>query len=211
MKRAVVGHRLVDDVPLDDVARVAAHDRPDVVLHDRHQLVAPPAGQRRRRLADELAERVGQRRQGDRWQAQADLVQRTVVDEPERQRLPPDERVPAHRLAVALGEADELVAGGEVVLAAARLQRLHLHLVLGRERVELTQEGVAIAPPVAQRGEPHGAPERDVAQRDRRRGRSRRLRGPGRRQRERRERGEHADSPEPSVSPHRTSECTACG
>ena len=52
-ERAVVGHRLVDDVPLGDVARVVAHHRADVVLHDLHQLVAPPAGQQRRRVADE--------------------------------------------------------------------------------------------------------------------------------------------------------------
>ena len=39
-ERAVRGDRLVDDVPLADVAGEVAHDRADVVAHDRQQLVA---------------------------------------------------------------------------------------------------------------------------------------------------------------------------
>ena len=56
-----------------------------------------------------LAERAGQARQDDRRQPQAELVGRAVIDEPERQRQAPDERVAVDRLVVAAGEVDELV------------------------------------------------------------------------------------------------------
>ena len=52
----------------------------------------------------------------------------------------PDERVPPHLHAPRPGVPDELVGGGVVERVAGRLGRLPLHLVLGRELVELAVE-----------------------------------------------------------------------
>ena len=113
-------------------------------------------------------------------------------------------------LAVASRVVDELVGGGEVVLAAARLQGGHLQLVLGRERVELAGERVAVGAVAAQRRQAHGGALGHGAQgggagghgQDRRG-----LRGSDLRRAERRKRGDQADRADPSAPPIST-ECS---
>src|SRR3954470_21890794 len=50
----------------------------------------------------------------------------------------PRQRVPPNPLTVALGPLHHPVPGGEVELPPVRLRGIHLHLVLGRDHVELT-------------------------------------------------------------------------
>ncbi|CAG7652321.1 hypothetical protein SBRY_50846 [Actinacidiphila bryophytorum] len=60
---------------------------------------------------------------------------------PAGQLLVPDQRVPADQHVLRLGVGDDLVAGTEVERVLARLDRVPLHLVLGRDRAELGVQG----------------------------------------------------------------------
>src|SRR5699024_9745430 len=64
--------------------------------------------------------------------------------QPGRVLVVPHQGVPAHHLAVSLGEVHDGVRVGEVVGVRGGAQIVPLHLVLGRERGELAREHLAI-------------------------------------------------------------------